>query len=489
MIDAELEAFADELSDRLRARADRLDVVPDDPSIWATDVAAAGATSTVSVMRPSKRWIVAVAAAVIALVTAGGSALRAQPTTVETASFAASVSVERMVAAGAGESTDEMIVWMEPTASDAEIAGVAAQLDSSDVVDGHRFVDRDETYDEFTAFWADSPEVIAAVEIGELPTSFRIRTDDPLTIVELVGDLPGVLGSNLPGDEAGAAEGDDPAPEVPDAGDADRLFLLPAQGTPLPPSFFFAAPDDVVLDEPLSPPIVVGRRTETGFDQVVSVSLEAAPPLGGIDPSEWNPLEEPITVGDRILERSADGWFEALDDMRWLVVQTAAGSEVVSQVVTATSVDDGRVVVDPDALGELEVLATLPPTVATGQVTIQPMPDPEAPDGAVAGSDLRISSVRADVDLAQLVVFGVFGRAVDMVEVGGNDGWIVRPIDDGVGLGSVLVWLEPSGHIVSVSQSDTTDAELLVIAEGMRVVDRATWIAELSALGGAGLDE
>lgn len=92
----------------------------------------------------------------------------------------------------------EFIVWLEPDATPEQIAFVDRSLEDSSGVKDRRFVDREETFEEFQEFWNESPEVLDAVEPEELPTSFRVVPIVPdLAVVQGLGQdfegLPGVL--------------------------------------------------------------------------------------------------------------------------------------------------------------------------------------------------------------------------------------------------------------------------------------------------------
>ena len=90
----------------------------------------------------------------------------------------------------------ELIVWMHPDASSAEIENTAQTLDDLVGVARFAYVDTAETYEEFSAYYADQPEVIELVEPEMLPTSFRVMSPNPASLEEVLTDrlagLPGV---------------------------------------------------------------------------------------------------------------------------------------------------------------------------------------------------------------------------------------------------------------------------------------------------------
>jgi cell division transport system permease protein len=99
----------------------------------------------------------------------------------------------------------EFIVWLDPEATDEQIQTVGDALDTSLAVEDARYITRQETYAEFQEFWADSPEIIDAVQPEQLPTSFRVIPTDPdIDVVEALAAeyqlLPGVTGVDFAGE-------------------------------------------------------------------------------------------------------------------------------------------------------------------------------------------------------------------------------------------------------------------------------------------------
>lgn len=471
MIDAELESFADELSDRLRARADRLDVVPDDPSIWNPTGTSLTLTSSVRVERSSTSWIAIVAAACLTLAVIGGSALLRRSATDDTAAVEASalverVSLERLLAVGAQPGADEMIVWMAPTATDVQISAVAARLDASEDVDDYSYIDRAETFAEFQAFWADSPEVIDSVRAEELPTSFRVTSADRLAVVELVTGLPGVSGSDLANDAV-----------IEPTGGPDREW--PAPLFVLPPGDFEPLPQlDSFIDMPGEddgPWTVVGRRVPGGVESVVAVSVL----------SDWVPAGvgsgETVFVDGRELVRGVQQWTEQVEG-GWLAYTTSADADDVAAVVRATRLVDDEAVVDPALLEDLEILLTGLDAPDGSVVLTMSTPDPAAPDD-VRATPLDLVSILTipwPSGPSDLVVWGAFGSSMEMTTVRGRQGYFIRPgTHEYATPWSSLAWTEASGHMVMITLDDATDDELIAYAESLRVVDEDTWQAEL----------
>ncbi|NNE96014.1 MAG: ABC transporter permease [Acidimicrobiales bacterium] len=99
----------------------------------------------------------------------------------------------------------EFIIWINNDASDEQVASVQRALDDSPVVKSSTFVNRAQTFAEFEEYFAESPEVLAAVTPEDLPTSFRVVPVNPeLSVVEQLGrqfaPLPGVRQVDFAGD-------------------------------------------------------------------------------------------------------------------------------------------------------------------------------------------------------------------------------------------------------------------------------------------------
>ncbi len=91
----------------------------------------------------------------------------------------------------------EFIVWIDADATPEQVQFVAHELEISTGVSSYRFVDREETLEEFTEFYKNVPEILEAVSPDILPTSFRVVPVVPdLAVVQGLGGefegLPGV---------------------------------------------------------------------------------------------------------------------------------------------------------------------------------------------------------------------------------------------------------------------------------------------------------
>jgi len=68
----------------------------------------------------------------------------------------------------------EFVVFLQPTATEDQIASVGADLEGSPDVEQVTFINKDAAYDEFKRLFADSPEMIDSVEPDILPPSYRV---------------------------------------------------------------------------------------------------------------------------------------------------------------------------------------------------------------------------------------------------------------------------------------------------------------------------
>ena len=99
----------------------------------------------------------------------------------------------------------EFIVWLVPDATQDQIDTVGQALSESPFVEDARYITRQETYAEFEAYWEDTPEILAAVEPEQLPTSYRVVPSNPdIDVVqELASEyqaLPGVQDVDFAGE-------------------------------------------------------------------------------------------------------------------------------------------------------------------------------------------------------------------------------------------------------------------------------------------------
>lgn len=84
----------------------------------------------------------------------------------------------------------EFVVFMQPDATEDQIASVKADLEDNPAVDTATYIDKDAAYEEFVDLFADSPEFTESVDRDILPTSFRVKpVDKEAELVEDLGEL------------------------------------------------------------------------------------------------------------------------------------------------------------------------------------------------------------------------------------------------------------------------------------------------------------
>jgi cell division transport system permease protein len=69
----------------------------------------------------------------------------------------------------------EFVVFMQPEATDEQIASVQAHLEENPNVDAFEYIDKEAAYEEFRDLFADSPDLTENTDPAILPTSFRVR--------------------------------------------------------------------------------------------------------------------------------------------------------------------------------------------------------------------------------------------------------------------------------------------------------------------------
>lgn len=73
----------------------------------------------------------------------------------------------------------EFIVWVDEDATQDQIDTIGEALEASPLVESRRYINRQETLADFQEFWEETPEILAAVDADQLPTSFRVVPTDP----------------------------------------------------------------------------------------------------------------------------------------------------------------------------------------------------------------------------------------------------------------------------------------------------------------------
>lgn len=86
----------------------------------------------------------------------------------------------------------ELNVWMDSDRSPAEVDAVRTALDGLSLVDQFRYEDQEAIYQEFADYYADQPEALDLIEPEQLPTAFRVTTNDPAAVGWLIEPLSGI---------------------------------------------------------------------------------------------------------------------------------------------------------------------------------------------------------------------------------------------------------------------------------------------------------
>ena len=211
------------LAERLHQRAERVVAVPDLDGLHRRPVPRRdGGRRT-----PFALAVLGVAAALVVAVTLGSRLRGSGETTVEPADQVSpgpdpGFIGDRLPAVEG----PELVLFLEPDIGAEELGRIRISLDENPLVEGYSYVDEDATYREFVEYYAGQPEVVDMVRASDLPTSFRITTDDTAAVAWLLGNLAGVSDIG-----AGGQLGDDEPMEVDDTGPPvswldDRTFIV-----------------------------------------------------------------------------------------------------------------------------------------------------------------------------------------------------------------------------------------------------------------------
>lgn len=167
----------------LGERAERIEVHPDLAGV------ALSAADPARPLTHTRLWWTAVAAVVFVV---GGAALFARQSPRADDTGAAVQLAGDLVEFAAPAPREQLLVWMNPDATSAEVDAVAFTLADLAAVERYTYTDRAASYEEFMVYFADKPEVIELVSPETLPTYFRVDTATPAEIAETVDPLPGV---------------------------------------------------------------------------------------------------------------------------------------------------------------------------------------------------------------------------------------------------------------------------------------------------------
>ncbi|MDY7104417.1 MAG: permease-like cell division protein FtsX [Actinomycetota bacterium] len=79
-----------------------------------------------------------------------------------------------------------VIVWMEPDATDDELAAIERRIDADARVTESTYVDQEAAFADFRDLFENRPEMIETVEPEDLPSSFRVTLAADAPIQEVV---------------------------------------------------------------------------------------------------------------------------------------------------------------------------------------------------------------------------------------------------------------------------------------------------------------
>lgn len=81
------------------------------------------------------------------------------------------------------------IVWLNTGVVSADVAGLEDFLVRAPLVTDQQYFDEDETYRQFTEYYADEPEILDLVEPENLPTSFEVGLVEGADIAPLIDEI------------------------------------------------------------------------------------------------------------------------------------------------------------------------------------------------------------------------------------------------------------------------------------------------------------
>lgn len=223
-------------------------------------------------------------------------------------------------------------VWLGTGIMPEEVAGLDQLLAAAPAIADHRYVDEEDTYREFTEYFADEPEIVELVDPDQLPTSFKIRFadgEDTAAVVDKITQLAAVDEVELePNDDACRAEAD--AMQVLcDQPPRNLLIWVRPSASP--------AAVDAVSSALVGSALVDGfsyEDVEQTYEEFVSFYGEGSEIVSLIDPEQlptsfkvdFVPLDEPVEDRSAAVEtlRSTLESLEAVDNVEEGPVQLLA---------------------------------------------------------------------------------------------------------------------------------------------------------------------
>lgn len=68
----------------------------------------------------------------------------------------------------------ELIVYMQPAATDAQVDAVRRRLERMTDLQSIRFLDKQEAYEEMKVLLAEHPDVLSSISVGDAPVNFHV---------------------------------------------------------------------------------------------------------------------------------------------------------------------------------------------------------------------------------------------------------------------------------------------------------------------------
>lgn len=88
----------------------------------------------------------------------------------------------------------DVALFLDDAVTGPQRSALAAALAGDDRVGAHSFETREQAYQRFRVLWADSPDFVAAVDVDQIPESFRLRLTDPGRYAALRDDYAAMAG-------------------------------------------------------------------------------------------------------------------------------------------------------------------------------------------------------------------------------------------------------------------------------------------------------
>jgi cell division transport system permease protein len=90
----------------------------------------------------------------------------------------------------------ELAIFMQPQASQVEIAAIGHELSSSPAVKSWRFVDKPHAFSEFKTIFGNNNDIVGVLTVNDMPTSYRVvpsKAQDISQLGQQFNGQPGVL--------------------------------------------------------------------------------------------------------------------------------------------------------------------------------------------------------------------------------------------------------------------------------------------------------